>query len=163
MIEVDMHGSFDEVAWEVQPEGASAFDGIPTIVAEVVFFAAREAVRNAARHGRQKGTGTRLCLSIGLKYQNGLVITIEDSSEGFAIDQQILFSERRFPQMIQEDGDPGTSDLTSNQATSTGGDGGHGLALHSTMMAVIGGHLIVESTPGHSTRVTLELPKSAWQ
>ena len=163
MIEVDMHGSFDEVAWEVQPEGASAFDGIPTIVAEVVFFAAREAVRNAARHGRQKGTEARLCLSVGLKYQNGLVITIEDNGEGFAIDQQILFSERRFPQMIQEDGDPGTSDLTSNQATSTGGDGGHGLALHSTMMAVIGGHLIVESTPGHSTRVTLELPESAWQ
>jgi signal transduction histidine kinase len=31
------------------------------------------------------------------------------------------------------------------------------------MMAVIGGFLTVESAPGRYTRVTLELPESAWQ
>jgi chemotaxis protein histidine kinase CheA len=37
------------------------------------------------------------------------------------------------------------------------------LALHSTMMAVIGGFLSVESAPGQYTRITLELPESARQ
>ena len=41
--------------------------------------------------------------------------------------------------------------------TSTGG-GGQGLALHSTMLAVVGGTLDVESVPGEHTRVTVRLP-----
>jgi hypothetical protein len=31
------------------------------------------------------------------------------------------------------------------------------------MMAVIGGHLMIESAPEQYTRVTLELPETAWQ
>jgi signal transduction histidine kinase len=156
-IEVDMQGSFDEVAWEVQPESERELEGVPALVAEVLFFAAREAVRNAARHGRQRGTGTRLCLSIGLKYQNGLVITIEDNGAGFATGEQV--TSNRFG----EEEHPGSSGLASNQARSTDGGGGQGLALHSTMMAVIGGFLSVESAPGQYTRITLELPESARQ
>ena len=39
---------------------------------------------------------------------------------------------------------------------------GHGLALHSTMMAVVGGTLATDSVPGQYTRVTLTLPQQTW-
>lgn len=35
---------------------------------------------------------------------------------------------------------------------------GYGLSLHSTMMAVVGGTLELESAPGHFTRIRLSLP-----
>ena len=35
---------------------------------------------------------------------------------------------------------------------------GRGLALHSTMMAVVGGTLAVESLPGAHTRISLSVP-----
>ena len=41
--------------------------------------------------------------------------------------------------------------------TSTTDNGGHGLALHSTMLAIIGGQLNLESVPGSLTRVTITL------
>lgn len=133
-IEVDLRGSFDDVIWEIQPEGEQELARIPTLIAEVLFFAVREAVRNAARHGKQNGAGTRFRLSVGLKVQDGLVITIEDNGVGFAIGEPFI----------------------------TNGSSGQGLALHSTMMAVIGGLLTVASAPGQYTRVTLEMPETAW-
>jgi signal transduction histidine kinase len=162
-IEVDLHGSFDEVAWDVQPEGERQLAGIPMLVAEVLFFAAREVVRNAARHGRQKGDGTWLCLSIGLKYQDGLVITIEDNGLGFPSGEQALFAEGKSSNWIGEEDNPGSTDSLSSRQSPADGGSGQGLALHSTMMAVIGGLLMVESAPGQYTRVTLELPETAWQ
>jgi signal transduction histidine kinase len=162
-IDVDMHGWFDEVAWEIQPEGQRKLEEIPGLVAEVMFFASREAVRNAARHGRQKDASTRLRLSIGLKYQNGLVITIEDNGAGFAIGEESTFPEQRLANMMGEEGKPGSSGLPDDRARSSDGGSGQGLALHSTMMAVIGGFLSVESAQGQYTRVTLELPEAALQ
>ncbi|NJN99286.1 MAG: hypothetical protein HC875_36930, partial [Anaerolineales bacterium] len=44
--------------------------------------------------------------------------------------------------------------------SSGSGGSGQGLALHSTMMAVVGGTLALESIPGAYTRVTLSLPSS---
>jgi glucose-6-phosphate-specific signal transduction histidine kinase len=35
---------------------------------------------------------------------------------------------------------------------------GHGLALHSTLMAVVGGSLAIESISGKNTQVILKLP-----
>jgi signal transduction histidine kinase len=40
--------------------------------------------------------------------------------------------------------------------------GGQGLALHSTMMAVVGGSLAAESLADAYTRVSLILPREAW-
>ncbi|MEJ2348272.1 MAG: ATP-binding protein [Anaerolineales bacterium] len=147
-IEVEMQGWFDEVTWEIQAEGERKLEAIPAVVAEVLFFASREAMRNAARHGRRKDGAKKLCLWIGLKYQNGLVMTIEDNGAGFAMD---------------EEENLGPSSLTHEPAGSSDGGSGQGLALHSTMMAVIGGFLSVESAQGQYTRVTLELPEAAWQ
>jgi sensor histidine kinase regulating citrate/malate metabolism len=49
---------------------------------------------------------------------------------------------------------------TENGRNNSGGSGGSGggLALHSTLMAVVGGALSTESNPGDYTRVSLTLP-----
>jgi nitrate/nitrite-specific signal transduction histidine kinase len=39
-------------------------------------------------------------------------------------------------------------------------DIGHGVAIHSTLMAVIGGAWATEGSPGKGTRVILSLPQS---
>jgi len=39
---------------------------------------------------------------------------------------------------------------------------GHGVAIHSTLMAVAGGSWVTEHPPGGGTRVTLALPRTAW-
>jgi signal transduction histidine kinase len=45
------------------------------------------------------------------------------------------------------------------RAGSPSTEGGHGLTLHGTLMAVVGGSLAVESAPGQGTRVLLSLPE----
>ena len=149
-VEADLQGAFDEVDWEVQPEGERAAAVIPPLIAEVLFFAAREAVRNAARHGRRDRPEARLCLSIGLKHHNGLVVSVEDNGSGMA------GSERQTPA-------DGSTAVEGGEARPLSGGSGQGLALHSTMMAVVGGSLSVESAPGQYTRVVVELPDSAWK
>jgi two-component sensor histidine kinase len=95
----------------------------------VLFYAAREALRNAARHAAESPQGAPLSLCVNATWQDGLVLTIEDNGGG-----------------LKESG--------GNHAGS-----GQGLTLHSTLMAVVGGSLAVESTPGVSTRVVLRLPE----
>lgn len=56
---------------------------------------------------------------------------------------------------IEDDG-VGMGTATSRQGS------GHGLGLHSTLMAVVGGTLTTESKPGAYTRVSLTLPQAAW-
>jgi signal transduction histidine kinase len=106
----------------------------------VLFYAAREAMRNAARHGRDREAARPLHLCVGVAWrepaagpgQRELEITIEDDGVGLG-----------------------------PAADATGGSG-QGLAFHSTMMAVGGGTLAVESVPGAYTRVSLTLPQEAW-
>src|SRR5690606_38727174 len=96
---------------------------LPPLTAEVLFYASREVLRNAARHGRG---GTTEALRLRL---------------------QVMERARTVALVIEDDGvglDPG------------GGDG-RGLALHSTMLAVVGGTLAVESSAGRGTRVRLEV------
>jgi signal transduction histidine kinase len=162
-IDVDLRGSFDDVVWEIQPQVERELEEVPALVAEVLFFAVREAVRNAARHGRQNGIGKGFCLSIGLKYQNGLMITIDDNGAGLVTGEHYLYTDAKPSTRIDEDTDPGSSEVENSRTKPIDGGSGQGLALHSTMMAVIGGLLTIESSPGHNTRVTLELPETAWQ
>ncbi|MCK6625404.1 MAG: hypothetical protein L6R45_09530 [Anaerolineae bacterium] len=121
--------AFDGVEWHVEPEAEARAQTIPALTAEVLFYAAREGVRNAARHGRAEATSP-LQLKICISWRDGLELVIEDNGVG----------------------------LTVNNSGS--GGSGQGLALHSTMMAVIGGTLALESAPGAYTRVTLSLPSS---
>ena len=147
VVEDELEAAFDKVIWQVEPEAEQEMRAISPLTAEVLFYAAREAIRNAARHGRDqddlplhlavriawggRSLGFEQGASTGQE-QGGLKITVEDNGVG----------------------------IESTQGPS--GGSGQGLALHSTMMAVIGGTLAVESVAGAYTRVSLMLPSGAW-
>ena len=144
----ELGSAFDQVTWEITPEAEQKAQTIPSLVAEVLFYAVREAIRNAAHHGRglQSAGPLHLCISgmwcdpvtgakqasVAYSGQGGLQITIEDNGVGLG------------------------------STTHPESDGGHGLALHTTMMAIVGGTLELESVPGQHTRVVLTLPQKAW-
>jgi signal transduction histidine kinase len=141
----ELGSAFDRVTWEISPEAGQKAQTIPPLIAEVLFYAAREAVRNAARHGRgpQSSDPLHLCISgmwddplAGAKpasvAYSGLQIIIEDNGVGLG--------SGKHPNI----------------------DGGHGLALHTTMMAIVGGTLELEGIPGQPTRVVLTLPQEVW-
>jgi signal transduction histidine kinase len=124
----ELQHAFDGVKWQITPAAAQKAEQIPPLIGEVLFYAAREAIRNAARHARSEGDSDPLQLLITMNWENGLEILIEDNGSGIEGTRQT------------EIGD------------------GQGLSLHSTMLAVIGGSLSVESAPGAFTRVRLYLP-----
>lgn len=128
-INTELRGSFDRIEWETTPEGEAIAVGIPPLAAEVLFHAAREAARNAAKYGRGNRGNLPLLLQISLTCADGMVLTIEDNGIGI--------------------GDAPSSD----------GGSGQGMALHGTMMAVVGGSMSVQSIPNQYTRVTLTLPR----
>ncbi len=127
-VDGELSSAFDGVTWRIEPEAEQASRAISALNAEVAFYAAREAIRNAARYGRNGDPARSLHLTVDVARRGGLEIAIEDDGVGM--------------------GAARTSDEGSGQ----------GLGLHSTMMAVIGGALTAESVPGAYTRVTLALP-----
>ncbi len=124
MLSSEFENAFDEILWECSPATAARADRIPRMVAEVLYYAARETVRNAARYGRPESAPGLFVLRMSLHWNKGLCLTVEDNGVGFEL---------------------------------TGEGDGQGLALHSTLMAVVGGALAVESLPGAGTRVVLTL------
>lgn len=131
-VESEFKASFDAVNWHISAAAEENAGQIPNLTAEVVFYAAREVVRNAARYGRGEGAWNvekrPFTLTITADWQNGLLLTLEDNGVGLEMT------------------------ATTNKGS------GQGLALHSTMMAVVGGTLTVESAPGQHTSVALALP-----
>jgi signal transduction histidine kinase len=128
VVDDEWGSTFDQVAWEVEPAAEDELARLTPLTAEVLFYAAREAIRNAARHGSDQDADQPLRLWIGVAGGEGLELVIEDDGRGL---------ERVGPSSAK---------------------GGQGLALHNTMMAVLGGTLAVESQPGEYTRVRLTLP-----
>lgn len=126
--------AFDEVTWDVAPEAERRAQVIAPLTAEVLFYAAREAIRNAAKHARRPEAGPQLCLHIGAEGQPGLKIVIEDNGRGWE------------------------AGLGAGEEGEARGGSGQGLALHSTLLAVVGGTLAVESVSGAYTRIVLTLP-----
>ena len=127
-VEHEWGKDFDRVVWRVEPDVEQHLRVLPPLTSETLFFAARETIRNAARHGRGDDEQQPLNLQIRLGWEDGLVIVIEDDGVG-------LETENR-----------------------SGHGSGQGLALHSAMLAVIGGTLAIEPNGGRGTRVTLKLP-----
>ncbi len=134
--------SFDRI---VVQNGMNGEDSVPDgkidpvymdpVVGEVVLGAARESIRNAASHGRGGQTDRPLCLEIGFGVEpDEFAVTIAD--DGVGIDARI------------------------SAAASPPGGSGNGLALHSTLLAMVGGYLTVESPPEGGTRVRIAVPKS---
>ena len=128
LFEGEFAGAFDSTTWDADPAAEQAAAGLPPVAAEVLFYAAREAVRNAARYGRRPEETAPLHLRLAVRLDNGLQVMIEDDGAGIM---------------------PGQP---AREA------GGYGLALHQAMLAVLGGALAVESEPGRFTRVRLTLP-----
>jgi signal transduction histidine kinase len=128
-VEGDFEGAFDRVAWHSSPEAVQAVGQLPLYVAEVLFYAAQELIRNVARHARgapPHGEPRRpLSLEVTLDIT---ALTVEDDGVGFA--------------------------ASAPAAT----EGHNGLQFHSTMLAAVGGSLEVTALPGHGTRATIHFP-----
>ncbi len=139
MIDDDYENQFHTVNLTVSPIAESKASEVPLLTAEVLFYATREALRNAADHGGGGTLAQPVNVEIAVTWQEGLKIVITD--DGVGLEKSI---------QGQLDHQPKTGK-------------GQGLALHSTMMAVIGGSLMVESRPGQSTSIILELPAESWQ
>ena len=130
--------AFDAVEWQVEEGAAGQMADLADLPAGVVYYAAREAIRNAARHGRDPASEQPFLLTISarrpaapdrlLSADNELQIVIEDSGQGLPVQE------------------------------SPGENGGQGLRLHSTLMAISGGTLSINSAAGAYTRVVLALP-----
>ena len=135
-VEVEFAHAFAEVTWRCDEGVEEQMATLSPVAAETLYYAARELVRNAAKHahpapteqGRpaepgRAGDGPRL--EIEARTAGGQVqLTITDNGAGFK-------------------SEPGA---------------GQGLALHSTLMAIVGGSLSLETIPGQMTRVQLALP-----
>jgi signal transduction histidine kinase len=130
LMDDELKEAFDGVRWEIDPRAEEAARNLPPVFLEVWFYAAREAVRNAAKYGRGADGSHPLHLKIHLRAGDSLELAVEDDGIG-----------------MPKDG-------------SAGGGTGQGLALHGTMMALIGGRLIVEGSPAKGTTVRLVLPQS---
>ncbi|MBX0327237.1 hypothetical protein K2Z83_06025 [Oscillochloris sp. ZM17-4] len=132
-VDSDLGGAFDHVHWEVLDEAEAAARRLDPLSAEALYYAAREAVRNAARHGRGDTPGRQLTLTARAYAGSDpggrplLTVTIEDDGVGMG-------------------------------AVPTRADGGHGLALHSTLLAIMGGTLSVASAPRQATVITIGVP-----
>jgi signal transduction histidine kinase len=137
--ESELRDRFESVQWDVDAAAQVRAAELAPAATEVVFYAAREALRNAARYGRG-GSGAAaadnergpLHLVLRARDDNGLSLVIEDDGVGL-------------------------------QAAVASQGAGQGLALHSTMMAVIGGTLAVQSEPGGGVRVVLAVPRQTAQ
>jgi signal transduction histidine kinase len=119
------------VIWEIESEAERQTHALPGLTAETLFFAVREAIRNAARYGRDGDSARPLHLYLAVLWRDGLKILIEDDGVG----------------------------LHKTESAAQGS--GQGLALHSAMLAVVGGTLAVEPLAGGGTRVTLGIPREA--
>lgn len=51
----ELRDTFDDVTWEVEAGAEEAFNALTPLAAEVLYYAAREALRNAGRYARGRG------------------------------------------------------------------------------------------------------------
>jgi signal transduction histidine kinase len=82
----DFRDSFDRVEWHVDPAAAERARQLPLFASEVIFFAAQEAIRNAAKHGRGGDAQRKLHLDVALQNGSGLQVIIGDDGVGRPID-----------------------------------------------------------------------------
>jgi len=132
MLEQDFQYAFDEVEWCVSDETAAYIDEVmPPAIAELVFAAVQEALRNAARHARGSDEHRQLRLVFKAswnKQENALEVAVTDDGVGI-----------------------------TSATSSTSGTGG-GLLTHSALLAIAGGSLTIKSSPGEGVTVRILLP-----
>ena len=132
MIVQDFQQSFDDVIWQVSDEAARCIDDVvPPAIAEIIFAAVQEILRNAARHARGNDVHRHLVLKLEAHCDPHVEIIITDDGVGIV--------------------------SASSSTTGTGG----GLITHSALLAIAGGSLTVKTTPGAGVEVHIFLPLHA--
>jgi signal transduction histidine kinase len=129
-LDEELADAFDTVRWEVSPSADTAARSLDSLQAESLYYAAREAARNAARHGRGGDNGRALTLRVAAPdcaATPRLILVVEDDGVG-----------------------------TLHEATDSGA--GAGLSLHGTILTILGGSFELQSPRGGPTRVTISLP-----
>jgi len=122
-VEREFGTSFRSVEWEIEAAAAQAAEERSgAVAAEVLYYAALEAVRNASRHASGGEPDRAVTLRLAARWEEGLEVVVSDDGVG-----------------------PGN--------TPTGPGSGQGLLIHTTMMAVVGGTLIL--TPGRDGKGSL--------
>lgn len=129
MTHQDFRQAFDEIAWEVSEETMIQIDEIvPPAIAELVFAAVQEALRNAARHARGSDIHRHLRVTIRATCDPHLELIVADDGVGVL--------------------------SASSSTTGTGG----GLLTHSALLAIAGGSLTIHSAPNEGVKVHIFLP-----
>jgi signal transduction histidine kinase len=149
MATTEFAGSFEQITWTglVTTESTHREEQVSKIfvepvIGEVVLGAARETMRNAAAHARGDKAERPLRLTIGLHQATDnreLVLTIADDGVG-----------------IKSEGIGSTRGAVAPEDSSHGS--GHGLALHSTLLAMVGGYLTIARGPQAGTCVKITVP-----
>ena len=139
----DFRDSFDAIDWQADPIASERARRLPLFVGEVVFYAAQEAIRNAARHARGDDPSRKLRLAVSVAASSGDVL----------------------PGLRVVIGDDGVGRKNTAGYSAGAGDGdtggaGSGLIFHSAMLAVVGGMLGVSDREGGGTQVVIELPQN---
>lgn len=129
----ELKGAFDDVTWKIALQAQEGAAHLPPLETEVLFYAAREAMRNAARHARPVSSQAPLRLHVEMNVENDLEVLIAD--DGIGIEDH----------------------------SAANSSGGQGLALHSTLLAILGGALAIDAPPPEgfpqaSTCIRLSLP-----
>lgn len=129
VVEGELAGAFDEVVWDVPEEVSEKARHLPPLEAEVLFYAVREVLRNSARHGRPNGHGAG------------------------SLNMQVLATWTQRLEIVMEDNGEKVQKRTGDAQRGSGS----GLALHGTMLAVVGGELVLEEREdgGVSVRVRI--------
>ena len=141
VLDADLAGEFSAVEWHVDQGAGEAVGRLPLFVSEVVYFAGRELLRNAARHGRGGDSARPLHLTVALEQNDGLRLVVED--DGVGLSHPASGTGRRH---------------LMGQGHLTGGTGS-GLRFHSAMLAAGGASLEVVSLPGCGTRGGIVFPE----
>jgi signal transduction histidine kinase len=82
LTETELHGRFDGLAWHISPEAEAQAAALPPATAEVLYYAAREALRNAAEHGRGDSPQRGLNVVVTAAVDGEFSLTIEDDGVG---------------------------------------------------------------------------------
>ncbi|HTI14853.1 MAG TPA: ATP-binding protein [Dictyobacter sp.] len=134
MLEQDFQHTFDQIVWDVSEETARRIDDlVPPAIAELIFAAVQEVLRNAGRHARGTDLHRRLSLSLTASCDSYLEVIVADDGVGIV--------------------------ASSSATTGTGG----GLLTHSALLAIAGGSLTVKTGPGEGVVVRIYLPINALQ
>jgi len=155
ILDDDLAGAFDGIDWQVEAETEHKARALPALTVEVLFYAAREVIRNAARHGRGADTGRSLHLRVEAIWRDPSTASEHGPSTGWPTSGLPIQTGQPGLEILIEDDGVGLQAYEKGEGDT---DQGRGLALHSTLMAVIGGTLAVETLPNAYTRVVLALP-----